>query len=91
VQAAFPKPAAMIAGRNYWQKREARSWLAAACGKPEPEPLPDDEVLLNSAQIRAMFGDVSDMWLWRRRFPAKAKAAAKRRPAKETADVSSAA
>jgi hypothetical protein len=72
---AFPEPKATIAGRHYWQKREARCWLAAISGKPEPDPQADDETLLNSRQIRAMFGGVSDMWLWRRRNPDKATAA----------------
>jgi len=71
----FPKPAAVIAGRNFWEKGEIRHWAAAIAGKPEPNPQPDDEVLLNSGQVRALFGGVSDMWIWRRRYPQKAAAA----------------
>jgi hypothetical protein len=67
----FPSPSAVIAGRNFWTKRVVREWTAAVAGKPEPDPQPDDEVLLNSRQVRAMFGNVSDMWLHRRRYPNK--------------------
>ena len=66
----FPAPTARIAGRNFWMKGVVRGWIAAVAGKGEPDHQPDDEVLLNSRQVRAMFGNVSDMWLHRRRHPA---------------------
>jgi hypothetical protein len=68
----FPAPTATIAGRNYWEKRAVRGWIAAIAGKGEPAPQEDDETLLNSRQVRDMFGGVSEMWLHRRRHPATA-------------------
>jgi len=63
----FPDPTAIIAGRNFWAKGNVRRWRAAIAGEPAPVPQPDDEVLINSRQVRELFGGVSDMWLWRRR------------------------
>jgi hypothetical protein len=59
----------VIAGRNFWAKGIVRGWTAAVAGKGEPNPQPDDEVLINSRQVRELFGGVSDMWLHRRRHP----------------------
>ncbi len=36
-------------------------------GQEAPEPRPDDEKLINSRQVRDLFGGVSDIWLWRKR------------------------
>jgi hypothetical protein len=63
----------MIAGRNFWTKRAVRDWIAAVAGRGEPDPQPDDEILVNSRQVRLMFGGVSDMWLHRRRHPATSR------------------
>ena len=43
----------------------AASASARIAGKPLPAPLPDDEVLETSKQLRAALGGVSDMFLWR--------------------------
>jgi hypothetical protein len=67
-QVPFPEPT-VIAGRNFWAKGIVRGWTAAVAGKGEPNPQPDDEVLINSRQVRELFGGVSDMWLHRRRHP----------------------
>ena len=65
----FPPPTATIAGRNFWRKRIVRDWTAAITGEREIAPQPDDEILINSRQVRQLFGGVSDMWLHRRRHP----------------------
>ena len=75
----FSKPTVIIAGRNFWTKRDVRCWIAVIAGKPPPEPQPDDEVLLPSREVRGMFGKVSDVWLWRQRFPDKAQQLERRR------------
>ena len=71
----FPSPTVTIASRNFWMKGSVRGWIAAVAGKAEPDSQPDDETLINSRQVRAMFGGVSDMWLHRRRYPDNASAA----------------
>jgi hypothetical protein len=68
----FPPPTATIAGRNFWSKGDVRRWIAAVVGKPGPDPQLDDDQLLNSVKVRSLFGDVSTMWLWRRRHPDRA-------------------
>jgi hypothetical protein len=68
----FPEPTVTIAGRNFWGKGVVRGWTAAIAGRSKPEPQADDETLLNSRQVRAMFGGVSEMWLHRRRYPERA-------------------
>jgi hypothetical protein len=66
----IPLPAAtVIAGRRYWFKGQIRGWIAAIADKPEPAPQPDDEMLITARQLRGMFGNVSDMWLYRRAHP----------------------
>ena len=84
----FPKPEAVIARRNYRLKRAVRVWASEVAGKPEPDPAADDEVLLNSAKVRAMFGGVSDMWIHRRRFPEQAANASRKRRIAEAAATS---
>lgn len=61
----FPPPDVRIGGRKFWSRRARREWVARIAGKPLPAPLPDDEVLETSKQLRAALGGVSDMFLWR--------------------------
>jgi hypothetical protein len=63
---AFPAPI-VIAGRNYWRKRGVREWIAAAASEPPPPPREDDEHLMTQRAVRQACGNVSAMWLWRRR------------------------
>jgi hypothetical protein len=74
----LPDPT-MIAGRRYWPKGQIRRWVAAIADKPEPNPQPDDETLVNARQLRDLFGGVSDMWIYRRQHPDHVPG--KRRPA----------
>ena len=67
-QIAFPEPI-VIGRRKYWRRGALRGWEAAIAGQEAPELQSDDEMLLNSRQVRARYGGVSDMWLWRRRHP----------------------
>jgi hypothetical protein len=70
----FPTPM-IVAGRNYWTRGQVRAWRAVIAGQAAPTPQPDDEILMNSKQVRALFGGVSDMWLHRRRKAADTTAA----------------
>jgi len=65
VQAPFPDPT-KIANRNFWSKRAVRCWRAEIAGEPPPPSQIDDEVFLSAAQVKALFGGVSDMWIWRK-------------------------
>jgi hypothetical protein len=73
MQPPFPDPSVTIAGRHFWTKGQKRRWLAACAGLPEPAPRSDDEELLTSRQLRRELGDVSAMWIWRRRRKALAR------------------
>jgi hypothetical protein len=64
----LPDPT-IIAGRRYWTRGEIRRWIAAIADKPEPDPQPDDEQLVNARQLRDWLGGVSDMFLHRRQHP----------------------
>jgi hypothetical protein len=56
----------MVGGRRRWLKGDIRKYLAELKREPPPAPQSDDEHLVTAAQLRAMLGNVSDMWLWRR-------------------------
>ena len=62
----FPAPE-VIAGRNYWSRGAIRRWRAENANQPMPEARSDDDMLMNARQVRELFGNVSDMWLHRRR------------------------
>jgi hypothetical protein len=52
---------------------ELREYEAALAGKPPPPPLsPEQERWLTARQVRERYGNVSEMWLWRRRREAEA-------------------
>lgn len=63
----FPAPIYM--GRHrHWRLSKLLSYEAELAGLPAPPPLdPADERYLTSAQVRERYGNVSDMWLHRRK------------------------
>jgi hypothetical protein len=66
VKPSFPSPV-IFRRRRHWRLSELLAYEAVAAGLPQPDPLdPEDERYLTSAQIRKRYGDVSDMWIWRR-------------------------
>jgi hypothetical protein len=66
VKPHFPIPV-IFRRQRHWRLSELLIYEAAAAGLPQPAPLnPEDEVYLTAAQIRKRYGDVSDMWIYRR-------------------------
>lgn len=82
----FPQPDINIGRRHYWLKSSVRDWIAAAAGRDAPAPQPDDDTLMNSAQVRERLGGVSHMWLVRHM-----KAGARSRSARNGGDAPEAA
>ncbi len=62
----FPAPDLVTGGRRYWSRSTIRRWRAEQASLPAPNPQADDETMLNSRQVRDLFGGVSHMWLARR-------------------------
>ena len=62
----FPKPS-YHGTRRLWRLSELLAYERASAGQPPDPPLPPaDEHFLTAAQVKARYGGVSDMWLWRR-------------------------
>lgn len=66
MKAEFPQPK-YDGPRRRWALSELRAYDAQVAGDPAPPPLPPaEERFLTAAQVRERYGNVSDMWLWRR-------------------------
>jgi hypothetical protein len=65
----FPRPDLIAGNRRYWMRGTVRRWRAEQAGLPAPAQQPDDEAMLNSRQVRDLFGGVSHMWIERRLKP----------------------
>ena len=66
----LPKPV-YVGNQRRWKLSDVLNYERALAGDPPLEQFdPADERWLTSAQMRKRFGNVSDMWLWRRRQPA---------------------
>lgn len=58
---------------RYWKLSDIVNYERELHGEPPlPDPDPADERYLSAAQLRHRFGDVSDMWIWRRLHEADA-------------------
>jgi len=62
----FPTP--KYFGRlRYWALSELLRYEAELAGLSPPDPIPpEQEKYLPASQVKARYGGVSDMWLWRR-------------------------
>lgn len=65
----FPRPDLIAGNRRYWMLGTVRRWRAEQAGLPAPASRADDERMLNSRQVRELFGGVSHMWIERRLKP----------------------
>jgi hypothetical protein len=61
----FPSPV-MMHGRRFWRLSDIINYERALAGLPPIKVDPADDRWLTAPQLRARFGGVSDMWLWRR-------------------------
>jgi hypothetical protein len=64
----FPKEIYLY-NRPYWRRGDILAWIAKNAGEPRPEASPDDVQLLNGPAVRKILGGVSEMTLWRWRYP----------------------
>jgi hypothetical protein len=69
----FPDPL-YIGKQRRWRLSELINYERALAGLPPAECNPADEQYLTAAQVRTRYGNVSDMWLWRRTAPEAASA-----------------
>jgi len=70
----FPEPH-YLGRRRHWKLSDLLNYEAELRGDPAPEPLaPSEERFLTASQVRTRYGDVSDMWLWRRLHADRASA-----------------
>jgi hypothetical protein len=76
LEPTFPEPVAQLGGRNRWKLGAVRRYIADVAGDPVPERRPDDDFLVGSAELRRMLGNVSLMWIFRRRAKRAEQAAA---------------
>ena len=61
----FPSPK-RIGKRRFYPFTEIIAYERALAGLPPVDRDPAEERWLTAAQVRQRFGNVSDMWLWRR-------------------------
>ena len=68
----FPRPVYRGPIRMY-RLSELLAYEAALSDQPPPPPLsPAEEKWLSAKDVRSRYGNVSEMWLWRRRREAEA-------------------
>jgi hypothetical protein len=62
----FPRPV-YFSRYRHWKLSELVNYERALVGLPAAPPAPpESEIFLTAAHVRARYGGVSDMWLWRR-------------------------
>ena len=61
----FPAPI-HFGQRRFWRLSELIAYERALAGLPPERMEPSEEIFLSAAKVRARYGGVSDMWMYRR-------------------------